>query len=289
VNVRARSLHTAVIGVTIAIIAIFAPAARGGAAAATTCSTTSGVTVIVDFAHFHGAIDRGCAPGASTTALAAMQAAGFSTAGTTRYGDAFLCRIDNLPSAQAEACTDTPPAKSSWSFYSAHATDTSWTYSRVGVLSYRPRPGTIIAFAFGNLAKPRVLPAAAIRARTTPSTTTTAPPTSAPPTVPTVAPPAPIPRVAAAVATTTTLSRPTTSVAASSTTVARSSTTTSTTLAPSSARAGARIVDRPSITHRTVHPHNDGSPAGALLAAVLVVAIAAASVLAVRTRRRRAA
>ena len=107
---RARSLHAVTLGVAVAIFAIATPAPRVAGATASGCSRTSGVTVIVDFTYFHRDIERGCAPGDPATALAAVQAAGFSTAGTTQYGDAFLCRIDNLPSPKDEACAATPPA-----------------------------------------------------------------------------------------------------------------------------------------------------------------------------------
>ena len=177
---RARSLHAVTLGVAVAIFAIATPAPRVAGAAVSGCSKTSGVTVIVDFTYFQRDIERGCAPGTPATALAAVQAAGFSTAGTTQYGDAFLCRIDNLPPPKDEACAATPPARSSWSFYWARATDAAWTYSPTGVLSYRPPAGTIVAFAFGDLAKPGLLPSAAIRTSTSsPPTATTTPPTRA--------------------------------------------------------------------------------------------------------------
>ena len=95
-----------------AAIAIVAPAPRARAASVPACTTTSGVTVIVDFTHFNGNIERGCAPGQTANALAALRAGGFTTAGTANYGDAFLCRIDGKPVAKAESCATTPPAKS---------------------------------------------------------------------------------------------------------------------------------------------------------------------------------
>jgi hypothetical protein len=271
-------------GVTIAIIAIVTPAARAGAASTTACTTTSGVTVLVDFSHFHRPISRGCAPGRPASALAAIQAAGFVTAGTTQYGDAFVCRIENLPSPQAEACTQTPPAKSSWSFYNARATDTSWTYTPVGVLGYTPPPGTIIAFAFGDMAKPGVAPSAAIRVQGASTPTTTAPPTTTPrtaaPTVPIVAPAAAttMPTIAAAPST-----------AARTEPTSTTTPATSTSIAPSSAQgASARIVDRPPITHVTVTPKS-GSPVGALLALAIVVVLGVVTAFTVRSRRGHAA
>ncbi len=140
------------------------------------------MTVIVDFTAFGGDIERGCDPGQPATTLEAMHTAGFATVGTARYGEAFVCRIDGRPSPKKEACTDTPPASSSWSFYFAQPTDRAWTYSAAGVLGYEPRSGSVIAFAFGNYAKPGVPPSGA----TVTTTTTTAAPRVTVPTRPPV-------------------------------------------------------------------------------------------------------
>jgi len=134
--------------------------------------------VIVDFSHFHSAIQRGCAPGRPSSALAALHTAGFDTAGTAQYGDAFLCRINGLPTSAKESCARTPPAGSSWSFYWARPTDRAWTYSSTGVGGYEPTPGSIVAFAFGNSAQPGIAPSAALVASTT-TTTSDAHPTAA--------------------------------------------------------------------------------------------------------------
>jgi hypothetical protein len=282
---RGHSLRIAVMGATIAVLAVAAPAMRVGAATSTACTKTSGVTVIVDFAAFHHGVARGCASGQPSTALAAMRTAGFETAGTTQYGDAFLCRIDDLPEPKVEACAVTPPAKSSWSFYWARPTDAAWTYSRTGVLSYRPPPGTIVAFAFGDLAKPGVLPSAAIRTTGTPNTTTTAPTPRTTPTAiadPTIAP---------AAVTTTTPPLPTASTVVPSTTLPRAvplhptasapATTTTTTTT-----AAARVVDRPAISPVTVK-NRSGSPTGALLGGALVLGLGVAAGLTIRARRHR--
>src|SRR4029077_8628429 len=95
----ARALPIRAIGAAIAMVAVVAPAPRVGAAPARACTTKSGVTVIVDFTHFGRNIERGCAAGRPDTALAALHAAGFATAGTAQYGDAFVCRINGLPLA----------------------------------------------------------------------------------------------------------------------------------------------------------------------------------------------
>ncbi|HTL85737.1 MAG TPA: hypothetical protein VL856_11170, partial [Acidimicrobiia bacterium] len=105
-----RFSFMAVAGTLITLVAVTLPTTGWSAGAATTCA---GVTVVVDFTHFGGNIERGCAQHPSS-GLDALHQAGFTTAGTTQYGDAFLCRIDNLPGAAEEACTATPPSTSYW-------------------------------------------------------------------------------------------------------------------------------------------------------------------------------
>ena len=275
---RVRSWHTAALGAAIAILAVVAPIGPVAAAPESACTTTAGVTVIVDFSHFGGEIERGCAAGQPPTALAAMHAAGFDTAGTTRYGDAFLCRIDNLPAPKNEACADTPPASSSWSFYNAHPNDTTWTYAPVGVLSYRPPSGSIVAFAFGNFAKPGDPPGGghspaddpdhdrrpdrpygpSVTAPPARPTTTVAPPTTARVTAP---------RATATHATTGTVT---------STVPAATSTSTST-----------RIVDRTATG--TISHDSSGSPVPAAITAAIVVLLAAGAGVTIAGRRRRSA
>ena len=73
------------------------------------CSTTSGVIVAVDFSHWGGNYERGC-DATLTTGYDALQAAGFTTAGDSQDGPAFICRIDDEPPPSADPCIDTPPA-----------------------------------------------------------------------------------------------------------------------------------------------------------------------------------
>jgi len=270
-------------GAAIAFCAFAAPAARVDATPASACTTRSGVTVIVDFTSFGGDIERGCDPGQPETALEALNTAGFSTAGTARYGDAFVCRIDGRPSSKHEACIDTPPAGSSWSFYFARPSDRGWTYSAAGVLGYRPPSGSLLAFAFGNFAKPGVLPSGATVTTTT--TTTAAPPhpTPSPPPVtalvgpmgtapPSVVTPPPAPTVTTAPSGTTTTTpgtvHPTTTRAVTTTT-------------------GPRIVDK-TASGPVSSGHDSGSPLPAVITVALVAALGGGAFVLIRSRRRRA-
>ncbi len=278
-NRYARPALAAAVGLAFAMLAFAGPAPRAGAAPASVCSPRSGVTVIVDFTHFAGEIERGCAPGHPPTALAALHAAGFTTAGTVQYGDAFVCRIDARPTPESDGCAVTPPANASWSFYSARPTDKAWTYSTTGVTSFHPAAGTIVAFAFGNRAEPGIPPSAAIATPTTTTTTTAPPPTTAavtrpPVTAPATSPPPTTARVPAATA-----PPPTTPIttAGAASKVAHESTST---VLP-------RVVDR---TAAGPAPHDgSGSPLPALVAGALVASLGTVGLLIVRARRRRPA
>ena len=164
----------------------------GVAGAQGSCTATSGVTVVVDFTAFGRGIVRGCAPGSPSSGYAALVAAGFVPVGTARFGNAFVCRIDALPSPAAQACVDTPPATAYWAYYHAAAGDTTWHYSSLGVTSSRPTPGSVEAWAFGASAKPSLSPAQALPPPPT-VPPTPAPTTAAPPTPPPTAPPPPAP------------------------------------------------------------------------------------------------
>jgi hypothetical protein len=280
-----RKPLAATTGVAIAFCAFAAPGARADAAPVSACTAQSGVTVIVDFTAFGGDIERGCDPGQPETALEAIHTAGFATAGTARYGDAFVCRIDGRPSPEKEACTDTPPASSSWSFYFARPTDRGWTYSAAGVLGYQPPSGSLIAFAFGNYAKPGALPSGATPRTTTTTTAprrSTVPPTRPPVTAlgtPTVTT-APAPIVAPATSATVSTTPPT----------ATRSSQPSTTTRPdaSSTTSGPRIVDK-TASAPIAGGDDSGSPRPALLALGLVAALGAGALAVVWSRRRRTA
>jgi hypothetical protein len=277
-NRRRRGLGVPAIGATIAMLAIVAPAPRAGAAPQSACTASSGVTVIVDFSHFHSAIQRGCAPGHPTSALAALHAAGFDTAGTAQYGDAFLCRINGFPTSARESCARTPPASSSWSFYWAHPTDPTWTYSTTGVAGYEPPAGSLVAFAFGNSAKPGIAPSAVLVGSTT-TTTSAARTTVAPVAVPVRPPTAPPPTVTAAT------SQPPVPAPASVRRIPP------TTRLPTPATTRASASTMPPVDERAAAPRapgsGSGSPFPAALTVGLVVLVGAGGLLTIRARRRR--
>jgi hypothetical protein len=125
----------------------------------TNCTSTSGVIVAVDFSHWTaGLVDRGCDP-TPTTGYAALHAAGFTTAGDKQDGSAFICRINGDPTVAQDACTKTPPPSAFWSYWHANPGKNTWTLSSLGATSYRPKPGSVDAWAFGAEKPPSFTPA----------------------------------------------------------------------------------------------------------------------------------
>jgi hypothetical protein len=92
------------------------------------CTATSGAVVAVDFGHFGGPVVRGCDAHPST-GLNLLHNGGFSTAGTAHDGPGFVCRIGTAgfgdgtqyPTPADEACLQTPPASTYWSYWIAPA------------------------------------------------------------------------------------------------------------------------------------------------------------------------
>ena len=181
------------------------PAGEAGAEPVGSCSTTIGAIVAVDFSHWGGDVERGCAV-TPTTGYQALHTAGFTTAGDVQAGAAYICRIDTDPPSTATPCVDTPPASAFWSYWHADAGQNTWTYSQVGAMTYRPPPGSVTAWTFGagpggaggaggagqpsfspsDVRADNITPAAPAPAPATTTTTTTGPPS--PPAAPATTP-----------------------------------------------------------------------------------------------------
>jgi hypothetical protein len=133
----------------------------GGVAQAdplSSCTTTTGVIIVVDFSHWGGNADRVCfaALTTATTAYDALIAEGFTTIGDAHDGSAFVCRITEPgtgvaePSEAEDPCTTTPPATAYWSFWIANAGQSGWSVSPLGVISLVPQPGSVEYWNFGS-------------------------------------------------------------------------------------------------------------------------------------------
>ncbi|MFD9738348.1 ABC transporter substrate-binding protein [Umezawaea sp. NPDC059074] len=123
------------------------------------CKDAVGVTVVVDFQQLGGTTIVRCDPRTTRgTGLDALKGAGFQIAGVQRWGEAFVCRVENRPSAAEvvpvtgrdqyrETCVDTPPAAAYWSYWHA-GNNCAWDYSQWGVKNRDFIPGGFEGWSF---------------------------------------------------------------------------------------------------------------------------------------------
>ncbi|MET7638448.1 hypothetical protein [Streptomyces sp. NPDC005438] len=111
------------------------------------CPDGNGVTVVVDFRELGGGTLVRCAVGAQKNGLAALKAAGIRVTGTNRWGESFICRLENKPGADRESCVDTPPASAYWSYWHA-SNGGKWTYSQYGATYRTPPKGSFEGWSF---------------------------------------------------------------------------------------------------------------------------------------------
>ncbi|WP_330275368.1 ABC transporter substrate-binding protein [Lentzea sp. NBC_00516] len=123
------------------------------------CKDDKGVTVVIDFQQLGGDAIVRCNPQPTAgTGLDAMKGAGFQVAGAQRWGEAFICRVENKPAAAdqipingranyRELCIDTPPAAAYWSYWHA-GNNCAWDYSQWGVKNRQFIPGGFEGWSF---------------------------------------------------------------------------------------------------------------------------------------------
>ncbi|MGW4892882.1 hypothetical protein ACWEQL_11580 [Kitasatospora sp. NPDC004240] len=121
------------------------------------CTTTSGVVLAVDFSRWGGPLLRSCGT-TPTTGYALLNQGGWKTTGTGHDGPAFVCRIGysgfqggkQFPTPDQDKCVLTPPATAYWSYWHADPGQNDWSYSQLGAMSYRPKPGSVDLWVFGG-------------------------------------------------------------------------------------------------------------------------------------------
>lgn len=139
------------------------------------CKDDTGVTVVVDFQKLGGTAIVRCNPQSTRgTGLDALKGAGFQIAGVQRWGESFVCRIENRPSATEnlpvsgrgeyrEPCVDTPPAQAYWSYWHA-SNNCAWDYSQWGLKNRDFTPGGFEGWSFSLNATTRSNPVPRISA-----------------------------------------------------------------------------------------------------------------------------
>jgi hypothetical protein len=123
------------------------------------CKDDVGVTVVIDFQQLGGKTIVRCNPRSTRgTGLDALLGSGIQVEGVQRWGLAFICRVENRPSAvetipikgnehYKERCIDTPPASGYWSYWHA-GNDCAWHYSQWGVKNRDFTPGGFEGWSF---------------------------------------------------------------------------------------------------------------------------------------------
>jgi hypothetical protein len=92
------------------------------------------------------------------TAFEVLKQAGYSTEGTVEYGDAVLCRLNNMPDISAESCEGMPPAESYWAvLIKEHqlipmpfGISGEWGWAQVGINEINLKPGDSIGLVFAD-------------------------------------------------------------------------------------------------------------------------------------------
>ena len=174
-------------------VAVLGAAAVGlgapGAARAATCSTASGVSVVVDF-HQLGNVQSACdAAGGGKTAATQLTDVGHTLTYVQRQ-PGFVCRVDGTP--KSDPCVNTPPSDAYWSLWWSDGKSGSWTYSSAGVGSLTVPAGGYVALSWqgsSSKAPPRVSPTPHPAPSSSPTTHPTRTPSGAPSSAPTSAPP----------------------------------------------------------------------------------------------------
>ncbi|QKW24026.1 hypothetical protein HUT16_01655 [Kitasatospora sp. NA04385] len=131
--------------------------ARAAALPMEQCTTSQNVVLAIDFGRWGGPVLRACGS-TPTTGYQLLNQGGWKTTGTQHDGPGFICRIGysgyqggkQFPPPEQEKCVLTPPATAYWSYWHADPGQNTWSYSQLGAMSYKPVPGGVDAWVFGE-------------------------------------------------------------------------------------------------------------------------------------------
>ena len=95
------------------------------AASAATCTTSGGVSVVVDYRELGGSTVTACAPdGGGRSASAIFASVGVQLDYATRQ-PGFVCRVNGAPAS--DPCVNASPANAYWGLWWADGSTASWT------------------------------------------------------------------------------------------------------------------------------------------------------------------
>lgn len=166
------------------------------AAGAATCTSSGGVSVVVDYRELGGTTVTACAPdGGGRNATAIFASVGVQLSYATRQ-PGFVCRVNGAPAS--DPCVNTSPANAYWGLWWADGSTASWTYSSYAVGGLTVPAGGSVGWSWqqdrpaGGSVPPAVAPPV-VRSSTpsatpSPPSTPTSSPSSSPSSSPTSSP-----------------------------------------------------------------------------------------------------
>lgn len=161
---------------------VLGPAAAPASAAS--CSTASGVSVVVDPGALGGALTTVCDTGSGQVAATRYADIGVSLSYVQRQ-PGFVCRVNEVPAT--DPCVNTPPTNAYWALWWTDGESGSWTYASIGVTGLQVPEGGAVALAWQSDAARRTPGIAApvfapspTPTPTKPTKTPTRPPTTKP-------------------------------------------------------------------------------------------------------------
>ncbi len=161
-----------------ALAAATSTVATPAPASAATCSSTHGVSIVVDFHELGGGVRTACvADGGGRLASDLFPAAGFSLDYVQRQ-PGFVCRVSGVPAS--DPCVNTPAADAYWGLWWSDGKTGSWSYASSGAASLRVPEGGYAAFSW-NGSSARSTPGASPAPHPTATPTVSSPTTSSTP------------------------------------------------------------------------------------------------------------
>lgn len=130
-------------------------------ASAASCTSGSGVTVVVDPGALGGALTAACDGGSGQAASARYADVGVAISYVQRQ-PGFVCRVNGVPAT--DPCVNTPPADAYWGLWWTDGESGTWSYSSIGVTGLQVPEGGAVALAWQQGGTRRT-PGLAARAR----------------------------------------------------------------------------------------------------------------------------
>lgn len=159
---RVRTLSVAaLVAVPLALSGCATTPASDGAANDASTWDCKGVTVVVNYGILDGTDTAACVvlEGDSANGLDVVHQAGFTTEGSGSYGDAIVCRVNDLPSvikpvevkdqpAFVETCIDMPPVYAFWTVWQKASPVAEWEWAQTGLNEVTVSAGESIGLVY---------------------------------------------------------------------------------------------------------------------------------------------